>query len=107
MGDQFYLYDHALYNDSTIFCTHAALDARLSEGAFVGPIPDWVYEDAKAFDLAPRVKIGEDEVIVSVVLFTSWGGLERGSYAVRRAFPHQILSSRSRTLVEYDCSLRF
>jgi hypothetical protein len=106
MGAQFYCYDHAAFNDSMIVCTHAALDAwvpRLPASAEA----DRVRREAKAFELAPRVHMGDDEVVVSIALFTKWGGLRRCSYTVRRAFPHQILSSTERTLVEYDRDLWF
>jgi hypothetical protein len=108
MGGQFYLVWHGAYNDSTIVCTHGALDSLLSddEGSLSARFAR-VSREARAFNLAPCVKIGEDEVVVRVVLFTGWGGLQRWSYVIRRAFPHRILSRKVQTLVEYDCGVWF
>ena len=104
MGAQFYLWWHANYNDWAVVCTHAALEALVSAGSLS---PHWICERARDFDLAPSVKMSEDEVVVSVALFTAWAGLHRRWFSIRREFPHQILDSRIRTLVEYDCGLVF
>jgi hypothetical protein len=106
MGAQFYCYDHAAYNDSRIVCTHAALDACVPRWGARADV-DKVYREAKAFDLVPHVQMGDEEVMVSVALFTKWGGLSRNTYRVRRAFPHEFLDVQKQRLVRYDCGVMF
>jgi len=106
MGAQFSCYDHAAYNDSKIVCTHAALDTCVPKWGARADV-DRVLSEAKDFALAPRVQMGHDRVVVNVALFSKWGGLRRNWYAVRRAFPHQILSIGRQDLVHYHCGVQF
>jgi hypothetical protein len=108
MGGQFYLVWHAHYNDTTIVCTQAGLEALLAGGNGLGnPNQPYVLEQARGFDLAPEVEMGAGQVLVRVAQFTKWGGLSRRTYQLQRAFPHKFLDGRSKTLVKYDCGIRF
>ena len=107
MGGQFYLFWHALYNDTTIVCTQAALEALLAEwNDRRYPIPSHVLEQARGFDSLPRWKWGSTGSC-RVVQFTKWGGLRRRTYHLRRAFPHEFLDVRGQTLVAFDCGVTF
>lgn len=99
MGNQFYLYWHANYNDSRIICDHEALEA-IAYASF-----DW--RAAQGFDLEPQVEFRGDAVLIRVSTFTNWGGLERHSYTVSRAFPHQVLWEEVEILVPFVTRLQY
>mgnify|MGYP001818240246 CR=1 FL=1 len=91
MGGQFYLFWHALYNDTTIVCTQAALEALFAEwNDRLFSIPSRVLEQARGFDLAPAVEMGADRVLVRVVQFTKWGGLGAQDLPTAASVPPRI-----------------
>lgn len=108
MGRQFYRYWHASYNDALIICDPAGLEALLSiyDGEKYMSLPSDVQEKARALDFQPVVEIGDETVLVRVVIFTNWGGFIRVSYSISRDFPHEVLQEERETLVEYDCGIR-
>ncbi|MCX7681142.1 MAG: hypothetical protein N2508_04110 [Anaerolineae bacterium] len=108
MGGQFYLYWHTNYNDARIICTREALEALLSQPNMFGQdLPGNVRRAARRLDVTPVVEMGPDKVTVRVVIFTHWGGFIRRSYTISRQFPHRILAEEEKTLVPYDCGVKF
>lgn len=108
MGNQFYQFWHALYNDATVVCDHTGLEAALTRSGM--PLS---YEDEQKvrsldpLDLQPVVAFENNTVIVKVVIFTKWGGVIQKSYTISRDFPHRILEVESKTLIELDIDIVF
>ena len=110
MGNQFYLYWHANYNDDAIVCDRERLEeivARISEGDHEYVLSPELQQEALALDLEPRVEIGDDTVQVRVVTFSMWGGFTEEKHTIRRSFPHEVLEEDFETLVPYDCGIMF
>jgi hypothetical protein len=136
MGDQFYLYWHANYNDTRIVCDRAGLEVVIAATEEFGtPLSSEVQREARALDLEPRVQFEEGTlagerlhavvaqeqrldleprveseegtVHVRVVTFTKWGGFFEETYTISRDFPHTILHHEADMLVAYDCGVSF
>jgi hypothetical protein len=78
VGDQFYLFWHANYNDTKI----------------LSRIPAWVV-------------FSDKEVSVSLFVFSKWGGVARYTIRLKRSFPHEFVSERKVTIIPYNCGIRF
>lgn len=100
IGSQFYLFFHAVYLDTKIICTKTALESVLTgiEHHSINIKPD-----ARKLVLEPTVTIEDDQVIVSLVTFTKWGGFFRHTFTIKRQFPHEILQEDRTLQLEYDC----
>lgn len=100
IGSQFYLHFHAIYLDTKIICTKTALESVLTviENHSIDIKPD-----ARKLVLDPTVTIEDDQVVVSLVTFTKWGGFFRHTFTIKREFPHEILQEDKTLLLEYDC----
>jgi len=110
MGDQFYLFWHAGYNDATALCDHTGLEALLSdleESEFGLPISAEQARQARALDLEPVVEFEEDTVTVAFVFFTRWGGFLQQTYTFEQEFPHRLIEGDATELVPYDCGIAF
>ena len=108
IGGQFYLFWHANYFDTAIVCDPERIEAILSRPEdYATPFTRQQKREARAIDPAPVVEIGEDSVVVEVVMFSDWGGFARGTYEISKSFPHAILDSDFEILVEYDCGIMF
>jgi hypothetical protein len=78
VGDQFYLYWHANYNDARI----------------LSRFPAWVSRS-------------KTEVSVSLLVFSKWGGVARYKVRFNRSFPHKLLAEQCDTLIPYNCGIRY
>lgn len=109
MGEQFYLYWHACYNDLTPVCSKRALEKLLTEleDSFGQPMPPEDRERAQELQVEPWVVMGDEFVEVRVVVFTRWGGFLEGIYTIKRSYPHEIVETRFSTLVPYHCGVMF
>ena len=110
MGDQFYLFWHAGYNDDTAVCDRAGLEAIVSDledSEFGLPLSAEQAQQARALDLAPVVEFEDDTVTVRFVSFTKWGGFFQQTYVFAREFPHQLIRHDATELVPYDCGILF
>jgi len=110
MGNQFYLYWHADYNDSQVVCEKS--DVRRIVSGLNGDfgyrisLAAWV----RAFllnDVGPSVNIGEQTVEVRLVTFTLWGGFFQETYTLSRVMPHTIQDVQKKNLVPYECGVMF
>lgn len=115
MGGQFYLWWHANYDDATVICNDSALEKVLAEGMFFDPeeaeflrplVHDVRYEALK-LDVTPVVELRDDVAIVTVILFTKWGGFFRCSFTISRDYPHTIIDVDSEVVIEYYCGVDF
>jgi hypothetical protein len=112
MGDQFYLFWHAGYNDATAVCDQTGLEAIVStlkdrDSAFGEPISAKQAQQARALDLAPVVEFEGDTVTVRFVSFTKWGGFLQRTYVFAREFPHKLIRRDATNLVPYNCGMAF
>lgn len=119
MGDQFYLYWHALYDDTFILCDPVSLENLVAsytgaESASRGPLAnfgvpfsDEIAQAARELDTTPIVTLNDDQVTVSLLTFTNWGGFIRREYTFSRTFPHKLHEAKTRALVRYECGVVF
>ena len=78
IGGQFYQFWHSNYNDLKI----------------ISRIP-------------PQTEFSENEVTVTLVTFTKWGGYYLRKIKFNRLFPHKILSEERKQLISYSCGITF
>lgn len=107
MGGQFYLFWHAAYDDRTVICSRAGLEAALAEAEEFVQVPREVRAKAEQLDLEPKVEFTDETVTVRVIMFTKWGGFIEEKYTFSRSFPHKLLKQGSETLVPYDSGIIF
>ncbi|MCX5899609.1 MAG: hypothetical protein NTX06_02535 [Proteobacteria bacterium] len=108
MGEQFYQFWHAGYNDSMIVCDSSGLEkilAQLEPGLDSADI-NAVKDDARALALDPQVEFTNEEVTVRVIYFTNWAGFVQSTYTINRDAPHTV-SSQEEILVPYNCGWVF
>jgi hypothetical protein len=108
-GEQFYLFDHALYNDLEVVCNQGGVDDLFTRPPLVHgyEIPEDVHDQARVLDVTPHVTIHNRIAIVQVVVFSKWGGFAEATYTISRDFPHQILDFRVNELVTYNIPIIF
>jgi hypothetical protein len=117
MGNQFYLWWHANYNDHKIICNDAAVEEIFRE--FSTPLwedaDDLYYLDdeelelLRSMDLTPTVEFIRDSQVVQVrvVQFTKWGGFYRNTYTIRRGSGEKIVDTETEILVPFDVGYVF
>jgi len=110
MGDQFYLYWHANYDDTVIVCSKKSLPAlfeRARADLEVEVDADTVSKARQIEDFSPSVEITEDSVHVTCIVFTKWGGFYRNIYKINRRFPHFIKIMESNQIIQFNCGIEF
>ena len=110
MGDQFYLYWHAGYDDATAVCDQTGVETIVSalEDSDLGrPLSAEEAQRARALDPAPVVEFEGDTVTTTFVFFTKWGGFLQQTYVFEREFPHKLIRGNATELVPYDCGILF
>lgn len=113
LGPGFYLYWHAGYNDEAVLCDIDDVEATLDEldRMDFGMKPNLV-QKAMALtipNIEPTISFDDksDQVSVSMLMFTKWGGFYRRTYTFKEGFPHKILNKQDQFLIEYDCGVKF
>jgi len=110
MGNQFYLYWHANYNDAEIIASKAQLEAiveKISAEDIGNPLSASQRRQALEIDPAPSVSVDGDQVTVRVIWFTKWGGFNESILTLSASTPHRVLDRRTTVLVEYQCGIQF
>jgi hypothetical protein len=110
MGNQFYLFWHAGYNDTQVIASTEKLESlveKIGDNDFGYPLKDAQKRKALRIDPAPKVSVSGGEVEVRVVWFTKWGGFYETVFTINSAAPHRVLDSETDNLVEYDCGIMF
>jgi hypothetical protein len=111
MGDQFYLYWHANYNDTQIICNRQQIYdivAQVSSGDFGNPMDAEQQKKARTLrNIVPVVHLTGDVAVVEVVTFTKWGGFYRLTYTISREAPHKIIDVEQEILLPYDSGVAF
>jgi hypothetical protein len=108
LGDQFYLWWHALYNDAIILCDPSDIqfvDAEMK--GFELEFPQDVKDRIEDIDFSPIVTVDETSVTVRFVTFTKWGGFFENVYVMDKNNPMQLLDVKFNPLIEYDCGISF
>ncbi len=110
MGEQFYLFWHAFYNDHEIIASQAALTNLVEQFADTehgDAFTSRQKRDALNIDPTPRVLIDEDGVSIRVIVFTKWGGFYEAIYDLSTEAPHQLVNLEMTNLVPYDIDIMF
>ncbi len=110
MGGQFYLYWHLNYFDTQVFCDRGGLETTVSllaETDFGRQLDGLDRRKALRLDPQPIVEFGDDEVQVSILTFTKWGGFFRRTLTLSLAYPHKLLDDDREELVPYNCGVMF
>ncbi len=110
MGDQFYLFWHANYNDAEIIASKERLEEvvdEISETDFGYTLSDSQKQEALRLDPAPEVEIMDDKVTVRVLWFTKWGGFYETIYTLTASAPYQIIDTQNEQLLPYECGVMF
>ncbi|MFC1945625.1 hypothetical protein ACFLW1_00325 [Chloroflexota bacterium] len=106
MGGQFYLFWHSNYNDTMIICEPAGVD-KVIQALERYPIPMDFEQEARNIDFHPNIEVNDDEVTVSLVLFSKWRGFVRVDSVINREYPHRIIQIEEFELLEYYCGVTF
>jgi len=106
LGEQFYLWWHAVMNDTAIITTQASLQAhrQVVGGNCTEPF-DSVLAGASRLALEPRVRFEGDLVSVSIHASSGYSGLQNKTFSISRDFPHTIFEETTETVVEYFCGV--
>ena len=99
MGEQFYLWWHALRNEVEVICGR--------DSAVNLPAQVRTYVDEHSSDIAPVVALGKDTARVELCIFTQFRGLLRLTYEWKRMFPHSVVVERQNVLVFYQSGIRY
>jgi hypothetical protein len=110
MGNQFYLDWHAGYNDLEVIASPDRLEELIEEiGAddFGFSLDNGQIRAIRKLDPTPVVDISDSDAVVSVLVFTKWGGFYRYDITFSLPEPYEILDISSEVLVEYDCGVMY
>lgn len=110
MGEQFYLYWHAYYNDLKIVASQERLEEIILMNAneeFGNKLTEEQINAARAIDLTPVVVINKDSVSVRVVYFTYWGGFYDITVKILLPTPFQYKLIEENNVVPFYCGVDF
>jgi hypothetical protein len=121
MGDQFYLWWHALYNDYQLIWNQNKMEKILETLPKAGEngAADDLYsinedeaETLRGMDFTPTVLYNEanpNVVRVRVVVFTEWGGFVRRTYKIKRnkGSGSRIMNIQEKVMLEYSVDYVF
>ncbi len=108
VGNQFYLFWHAGYNDRQIVATAEKLEEIINSEdlGFGSRLPVGYRMKARELDVRPVVEfVEEDAVWVDLLTFTKWGGFMLEKLAFSTKYPHKLLLRESEPLIEFDCGI--
>jgi hypothetical protein len=108
-GSQFYLWWHALYDDTIVFGSRDPLERILDNVASssAGFMEPEAMAAARAVDPTPVVVLEDGHALVVIHTWTKWGGLHRTAWRVSRSFPHEMSRQSHEQLAPYDCGMVF
>lgn len=108
-GD-FYLWWHGDYSNSLVVYDKQTLEQALeaAESMIGVEVPAEVRKPVLKADPRPTCGLLDNgTAVVRLVTFSNWGGLVETRYTFKRQLPHTPATMDHKTLVEYDCGLRF
>ena len=101
LGDQYYLWWHALYNDAKILCDSSDMSYVDEEMAgFDLEFPQDIKDRIEQIDFNPLVLVEETSVTVRFVTFTKWGGFFENVYVMDKENPMQLLDVQFNSLIK-------
>jgi hypothetical protein len=107
-GEQFYLWWHAGYGDTTMIVDRTSLESALSETeSFCGELPETMGPEAQRLTLDPMIENRVLFMSVKFIAFSKFGGFMQASYSIRKNFPHEIHSRSTEVLIPYRCPVVF
>ncbi|MFN2148035.1 MAG: hypothetical protein ACK2T2_06550 [Anaerolineales bacterium] len=116
VDDQYQLYWHGLYNDTTILTSKEETRGFFQAAAQgLGASPDEASLKAgnpfnallSTIDSTPWVRINDGEAEVRLITFSKWGGFYELRITLSFDFPHAELDSRSRLRFPYNCGVLY
>jgi hypothetical protein len=110
LGSQFYLFWHSGTFDTQIIASSAARDqliTQLDKGDFGKRITVDQAAQARKIDLRVVVREDGQNMTVSYVTFSKWGGFYRTTFTFHKDFPHRLVNRKNELLVEYQCGIVF
>jgi hypothetical protein len=105
MGDQFYLYWHAMYKDKLLVATEEGLEAILLE--IEDSLDAQQKIQARQIDPTPYFLYDEETVKIRAVWFTKFGGFFETYYRINKDHPHTTYEIETNPLLEYDCGIMY
>jgi hypothetical protein len=108
LGDQFYLSQHANYDDLKILCD--ASDLKTVTQEFEGlpiTIPPEILERAAKINFQPLALVKGDTITLRYVTFTKWGGFYENVYILNKQNPAEPVEAKLNLLIEYNCGINF
>ncbi|QRN84439.1 hypothetical protein JR338_10550 [Chloroflexota bacterium] len=110
MGEQFYQFWHAYYNDLQIVASQERLEEIIEMNAnedFGYKLTEEQINAAREIDFTPVVVIDSDSVTVRFVYFTYWGGFYDVTVEILLTRPYQYELIEEDNVVPYDCGVLF
>jgi hypothetical protein len=109
LGDQFYLFWHANYNDLEIVCDPGDVEAihknLKPRNFFMWPLVQ--YNSSLNINPTPVVLIADKTITLRIVVFTQWGGFFEKIYTLDKQNPANVIHIQSNSLIGYDCGISF
>lgn len=110
LAGQFYQFWHAAYNDWRLLCgmddVERTINAVGADG-FGAPMIDAQKQKARAISHPePSVALNDMTAVVTMLVFTKWGGFYRRVTTILRA-EHSLQKPYDEQLVEYQCGVRY
>ncbi|MEW6187830.1 MAG: hypothetical protein AB1585_19045 [Thermodesulfobacteriota bacterium] len=110
LGEQFYLFWHACYNDTVILTSSADLEEQIDyimEGRFGASLSPEQITAMRHIPLKPEVEINTFSTDMTLTTFSNWGGLERARTTYRKKTPHLQEGTKILYRVKYNCEIVF
>jgi len=111
LGEQFYLGWHLNYDDEYPVASRAGLDRALALAdttwnCDVKSVRRGV-ERLESADFRPTVTHEDGSVVVTLWIFSKWGGLSRDRIGILDGSSAHVVTRVSETMVPYDCGIMF
>jgi hypothetical protein len=102
MGDNFYLWWHAVYDKHKIVSSQEAVDKIVSVFQPSYEQKSELQKQLAHYDLAPYIEFQGNTVFIRVFTFHNLGGLKQIEYTCSREFPHKGLHGNSQDVIRYS-----
>lgn len=113
LGDQFGLYWHSQTNDTEIVpdkdTLHEVIERPVLKNLGIEDqfLPEETKDAARLLAPNPTVLRVDEDILVTLLTFSRWGGFERITLKISDSFPHKVIEESRKTKVEYHCGVIF
>ena len=109
IGQQFYLFGHANYDDLQIITSGEKMEALLNDSGekWFADFPIGYKLEALRLDVRPKVRMWDEMVEVQLLTFSNWGGFRGVRLDIGRQYPHVVFRTRYETNLFYECGICF